>query len=83
VKKQDNFYVFLLAVHWKSVFSVTQNYTACHSQMCEIPVSAAINPTTILEHHSSLKSFSSGDATGKRGGSAAESSPQAIMPCRY
>jgi hypothetical protein len=42
-----------------------------------------ISPTTILEHHSSLKSFSSGDATGKRGGSAAESSPQAIMPCRY
>jgi hypothetical protein len=42
-----------------------------------------INPTTILEHHSSLKSFSSGDATDKRGGSAAESIPQAIMPCRY
>src|SRR5208282_1097099 len=26
----------------------------------------SINPTTILEHHSSLKSFSSGDATDKR-----------------
>jgi hypothetical protein len=41
-----------------------------------------INPTTILEHHKLWTSSSYG-ATGKRGGSAAESSPQAIMPCRY
>lgn len=40
------------------------------------------NPTTIVEHHELWTSSSYG-ATGKRGGSAAESSPQAIMPCRY
>jgi hypothetical protein len=41
-----------------------------------------LSPTTILEHHKLWTSSSYG-ATGKRGGSAAESSPQAIMPCRY